>query len=176
MSRAGNTAEHLAALAVAAILARPGLSTADVAAHVQRTSNQAASLLDYLQEAGWVRSKTQRRVGTAGRPMRLWYPTAQAQTTPYPVVPYTDTAAQVQAALQDGALTLTELRQRVGRPYDTIRGAVRALMKAGVVERYHGPDGVSFGLVDAEEEAWTPAPYLHPIRARALGVAVGRAA
>jgi predicted ArsR family transcriptional regulator len=173
--RAGRTAEHLAARAVAVILEHPGRATADVAAQIERSSSQAAALLDYLQAAGWVRSTTQPRRGAAGRPIRQWYPTPHAQTTPYPLVPYTDTPAKVEVALQDGALTLTELRLRVGRPYDAIRSAVRALMKAGVVERYAGPDGVSFGLVEAEE-AWTPAPYLNPIRARALGVALGRAA
>lgn len=159
--------EALSAVVIRLLLDHPGLTTPDVAISIQRSNHQTGNLLIHLEKHGWLVAKRQRIVGHGRRPVRCWYPTKRAQQEPYVSRPYTDTAELVQALLATGAYTLSEVAQHIDRPYDTIRSAIRSLLNKQIIERYDGPDGVTYSVI--EDDGWTPQPFVSRVRAMALG-------
>jgi predicted ArsR family transcriptional regulator len=119
--------------------------------------------LVHLEKHGWVTAKRGRRIGCGGRATRTWYLTPRAKKEPYQSRAYTDTTDLVKALLDTGAYTLSEVATQIDRPYDTIRSAIRALLKREIIERYDGPDGITYAVI--EDDGWTPQPFVSSVRA-----------
>lgn len=77
---------------------------------------------------------------------------------------------QIVAAVDAGARTLSDLSEQVGASRAVIVCALHRLAKKGAVTLAR-KDGQTIVTADADD--WTPAPYVNPIRARALGLTVG---
>ncbi len=155
--------EALPAVVIRLLGDNPGLTAADVAINIRRSPHQTTSLLVHLEKHGWVTAKRGRRNGCGGRATRTWHLTKRAQKEPYQALAYTDTADLVKALLATGAYTLSEVATHIDRPYDTIRSAIRSLLNRGVIERYDGPDGVTYAAI--EDDGWTPQPFVSSVRA-----------
>lgn len=156
--------EALSAVVIRLLAENPGLTAADVAVNIRRSPHQTSSMLVHLEKHGWVTAKRGRRNGCGGRATRTWYLTKRAQKEPYQSRAYTDTAELVQTLLETGAYTLSEVATHIDRPYDTIRSAIRSLLNRGVIERYDGPDGVTYAVV--EDDGWMPQPFVSSVRAK----------
>jgi predicted ArsR family transcriptional regulator len=155
--------EALSAVVIRLLKDTPGLTAPDVAVNIRRSPHQTSNLLVHLEKHGWVIAKKQRVHGPGTRAIRCWYLTKRAQKEPYQSRAYTDTADLVKALLDTGAYTLSEVAQHIDRPYDTIRSAIRSLLNRGVIERYDGPDGVTYAAI--EDDGWTPQPFVSSVRA-----------
>ena len=155
--------EALSAVVIRLLGDNPGLTAADVAVNIRRSPHQTSSLLVHLEKHGWVTAKRGRRSGCGGRATRTWFLTPRAKKEPYQSRAYTDTTDLVKALLDTGAYTLSEVATQIDRPYDTIRSAIRALLKREIIERYDGPDGVTYAAI--EDDGWTPQPFVSSVRA-----------
>jgi predicted transcriptional regulator len=158
--------EALSAVVIRLLGENPGLTAADVAINIRRSTHQTSNLLVHLEKHGWVVAKKQKIHGAGTRPVRCWYLTKRAQKEPYQSRAYTDTADLVKALLATGAYTLSEVATHIDRPYDTIRSAIRSLLNRGVIERYDGPDGVTYAVV--EDDGWTPQQFVSSLRVKVL--------
>ncbi len=155
--------EALSAVVIRLLRDNAGLTAADVAVNIRRSTHQTSNLLVHLEKHGWVVAKKQRVHGEGTRPVRCWYLTKRAKKEPYQSRAYTDTTDLVKALLDTGAYTLSEVATQIDRPYDTIRSAIRALLKREIIERYDGPDGVTYAAI--EDDGWTPQPFVSSVRA-----------
>ena len=155
--------EALSAVVIRILRDHAGLTTADIAASIRRSTHQTGNLLVHLEKHGWLLSKRQKVNGEGTRPLRCWYLTKRAKKEPYQPRAYTDTADLVKGLLETGAYTLSEVAAHIDRPYDTIRSAIRSLLNRGVIERYDGPDGVTYAVV--EDDGWTPQLFVSSVRA-----------
>ncbi len=158
--------EALSAVVIRMLRDHDGLTTADVAASIRRSPHQTGNLLVHLEKHGWVMAKRGKRIGCAGRAVRTWHLTTRAKREPYQSRAYRDTTDVVKALLETGAYTLSEVAGSIDRPYDTIRNAIRLLLKRGIIERYDGPDGVTYAVV--EDDGWTPQRFISSLRAKVL--------
>jgi predicted transcriptional regulator len=156
--------EALSAVVIRLLSEHPGLVAADVAVNIRRSTHQTSNLLVHLEKHGWVVAKKQKVHGPGTRAVRCWYLTTRAKKEPYQSRAYTDTAELVQTLLESGAYTLSEVATHIDRPYDTIRSAIRSLLNRGVIERYDGPDGVTYAVV--EDDGWMPQPFVSSVRAK----------
>jgi predicted ArsR family transcriptional regulator len=158
--------EALSSVVIRILRDHAGLTTADLAASIRRSTHQTGNLLVHLEKHGWLLSKRQRVNGVGTRPLRCWYLTKRARKEPFQSRAYTDTVDLVKALLETGAYTLSEVATHIDRPYDTIRSAIRALLKRQIIERYDGPDGVTYAVV--EDDGWTPQPFVSSLRVKVL--------
>lgn len=152
------------------VLTMPGRTTAEIAAHAGHPVRATLALLIYLEKQGWLLQRQERRLGTKASRIARWYASPKLEQDGYTPT-YQDTAVLVERELLVHALSITELAARLGRPYETVRRAVRSLEQHGILTRLQGPDGLTFEHADTgADEAWEPKPFIHPIRARALGL------
>lgn len=152
------------------LTAMPGLATDECADRLGVTYESARRALEAMRRAGRVRSAS---VLQRDRQRAVWY--AVAVMAPAPgQAPVQDRVL----AIVDGTLrTTADLADAAGITRSQAKNALAYLANKGRVVRVKGRRMCSWVLPGAIEapapepaDDWTPRPWVHPIRARALGL------
>lgn len=162
------------ALLRAVVAAMPGLTTAGVAQRAGLANNETNHLLHGMKNRGhigYIPPTTPHGAGT-------WYPI----TTVVERGPYQPRGARNQAVLAsvtDTLRTTNEVAAAAGVTRVQAKDTLRGLAARGLVRQVRGKwdswwclAHVDEPRLDEHDEPWTPQPWVHPIRARAMGASL----
>lgn len=142
------------------------MSCAQIASIVGGTSNEISAICCNLRYLGWIAQEI--RPGTGQAKRQAWYrATPKLAAAPYKPQPkHQNVQALVLAAIDAGVTDRAEMVHVTQVPRTSVAYALENMVRKGTVERV----GPGMYMRPLDDDGWTPQPYIHPYRARALGL------
>ena len=142
------------------------MSCVQIAAVVGGTSNEVSAVCCSLRDLGWIAQEM--RPGTGQAKRQAWYrATPKLAAAPYKPQPKVKNAqASILAAIDAGVIDRAALVGATQIPRSSVSYALENMVRNGTIERI-GPGQYARPL---DDDGWTPQPYVHPYRAKALGL------
>lgn len=153
---------------------RDGVTAAAIADAIGEKADTVATVLRRLARRGDV---VRVDLGTPGRSLVRWF-RADGARLESPTTDRSGLRAAIVDQLGGDELTIRELTHRTGATREAVKAALYRLAEQGTVKRVAtvGRSNLAVWSLAAgpiEADDWTPAPFINPIRARALGLPVG---
>lgn len=170
MSRRQDTpdGESVTRLVLRTVRRSPGLTSAALAERMGRgtTSDTVSRICQRMQQKGAVVNLAPARSARA-----LWWPTDVLRRHGEQAFVRPNCTADTLRLIREGLEDMSAIAARLGCHRETVRAAVHRLTAAGLVvcQRHAKATVVRPNETPLEDDGWTPQPYVHPIRQRALG-------
>ena len=147
-----------------------GTTVAELRARLGVTMSSAvlSASCHRMVRAGYFSVELRPRVG-ANRLVAVFHVTTKPRRSVKPARPIMGLIRDVLDT--HGPQTLADVSWRIGASRKATHDALTRMIKGGEVRRTGAPNAWRYALDDDDDEAWTPKPYINPIRARALGLA-----
>lgn len=134
---------------------------------------EVSALCCSLVRRGYLRTESRPSL-EHGRPV-AWYFVTDKPHQPRPG--WAELSEPIRAVLEaHGPLSAPDIAYRAGRPRRSVYEALGRMRDAGEVESVRVGSTTRWTLVEDEDDGWVPRPFISSIRARSLGLPLGRAA